>query len=89
MYKEHRVHESCTVVESIATDGFSLTPLIIFRGENQIARWHKIKKEIDFWFGNASKEFNNSIILWCIFKKSLNWKLMLGKFKVDIYKISY
>ena len=62
VYKEHRVRESCTVVELIATDGFSLTPLIIFRGENQLAGWHKTKKEMDIWFGNASKGFNNSVI---------------------------
>jgi len=30
VYKENGVWESCTVVESIAADGFSVTPLIIF-----------------------------------------------------------
>ena len=69
MYRENGVWESCTVVESIAADGFSLTPLIIFRGENQLAGWHKSQKEIEFWFGNATKGFNNSAICLEYFEK--------------------
>ena len=62
VYKEQRVRESCTVVEAVAADGYFLTPLIIFRGENQLAGWHKTKKEMEFWYGNATKGFNNNKI---------------------------
>ena len=62
VYKEQQVRESCTVVETIGADGIFLTPLIIFRGENQLAGWHKTKKEMEFWYDNATKGFNNSII---------------------------
>ena len=57
------------MVESIATDGFSVTPLIIFLGENQLAGWHKTQKEMEFWFGNATKGFNNSAICLEYFEK--------------------
>ena len=69
VFKEQRVRESCTVVETIGTDGFSLTLLIIFRGENQLAGWHKTRKEMEFWFGNATKGFNNSVICLEYFEK--------------------
>lgn len=62
IYKEQRVRESCTVVEAIATDGFFLTPLIIFRGQHQMAGWHKTTKEMEFWYSNATKGFNNNLI---------------------------
>jgi len=62
VYKEQRVRESCKVVESVAADGLFLTLLIIFHGENQLAGWHKTKKEMKFWYGNATKSFNNNKI---------------------------
>ncbi|RPA97142.1 CENP-B protein, partial [Choiromyces venosus 120613-1] len=61
--------ESCTVVEMIGADGFFLTLLIIFQGENQLAGWHKTKKEMEFWYRNAIKGFNNSVIYLEYFEK--------------------
>lgn len=69
VFKEKRVRESCTVVKMIGTNGFSLTPLIIFREEHQLAGWHKTRKEMEFWFGNATKGFNNSVICLEYFEK--------------------
>lgn len=61
-YKEARNRESCTVVETIAPDGFVLTPLIIFKGKNHLAGWHKEEKEEDYWYGYADKGYNNSLL---------------------------
>ncbi|RPA90326.1 DDE-domain-containing protein, partial [Choiromyces venosus 120613-1] len=61
--------ESCTVVDTMGTDRFSLTPLIIFWGENQLAGWHKMRKEMEFWFGNATYGSNNSVICLEYFEK--------------------
>lgn len=43
-----------------AVDGFYLTPLIIFKGQNQLAGWHKETKEVEYWYGHSTKGFNNS-----------------------------
>lgn len=44
-FKEYTNRESCTVVESISVDGFVVTPLTIFKGQNHLAGWYKEKKE--------------------------------------------
>ena len=68
-YKEHRVRKSCTVVETICTDSFTLTPLIIFHGEHQLAGWHKTEKEMVFWYGQEPKGFSNNVICMKYFEK--------------------
>lgn len=41
VFKEYKNRESCTVIESIAaTGGFSVTPLVIFKGQNHLAGWY-------------------------------------------------
>lgn len=62
VYKKQRVPESCTVVEAVVADGFFLTPLIIFCGENQLAGWYKSKKEMEFQYSHVTKDFNNNKI---------------------------
>lgn len=52
--------ESCSVVESICTDGFKVTPLIIFKGQNTLAGWFKEKKDEEYWYGHAPNGYNNS-----------------------------
>ena len=39
-----------------------LANVIIFRGENQLAGWHKTKKAMEFWYSQATKGFNNNKI---------------------------
>lgn len=61
VFKEHRVRESCTVVETVAPDGFFVTPLIIFKGLSHIAGWYKESSDNhNFWFGYSKKGYNNS-----------------------------
>jgi hypothetical protein len=50
------------VVETVCADGYTLTPLVIFRGENQLAGWHKTEKDMVFWYGQGKKGFNNNLI---------------------------
>lgn len=59
-YKEHRNRESCTAVETMSADGFVLTPLIIFKGANHLAGWHRGMKEKEYWYGYGPKGYNNS-----------------------------
>lgn len=69
VFKEHTNRESCTIVESVATDGFVLTPLIIFKGRNHLAGWYKDKKEHNFWYTCSEKGYNNSEIFFEYMKK--------------------
>lgn len=59
-FKEHTNRESCTVIETISPDGFSVTPLIIFKGQNHLAGWYKEAKVEEYWYGYAPKGFNNN-----------------------------
>lgn len=59
-FKEAINRESYSVIESICTDGFNVTPLIIFKGKNTLAGWFKNKKNVEYWYGHAIHGYNNS-----------------------------
>lgn len=54
------MRESCTVVETIAPDSFTVTPLILFKGKHHLAGWYRENNVIDFWFGHSPKGYNNN-----------------------------
>ncbi|RPB16234.1 CENP-B protein, partial [Morchella conica CCBAS932] len=62
VYKEFKNRESCSVVECISTDGFTVTPLVIFKGSNHIAAWFKDAKLESYWYGHSPKGYNNSVL---------------------------
>lgn len=59
-FKGHQNRQSCTVIESMSADGFVLTPVVIFKGQNHCAGWYKDKKDEECWYGYQPKGFNNS-----------------------------
>lgn len=63
MFKEQCAWEYCTIVKTFGTNRFSLTLLIIFWGENQIAGWYKTREKMELWFSNTIKNLNNSVIV--------------------------
>lgn len=53
--------ENLAVIEIIAPGSFVLTPLIIFKGKNYLAGWHKEEEEEeDYWYGYVDKGYKNS-----------------------------
>lgn len=44
----------------MSADGFVLTPVVIFKGQNYCAGWYKYKKEEEYWYRYQPKGFNNS-----------------------------
>lgn len=62
VYKEYRNRESCSVVECISTDGFTVTPLVIFKGSNHIAGWFKDPKLESYWYAHSPRGYNNSLL---------------------------
>jgi hypothetical protein len=62
VFKEFKNRESCSVVDAISTDGFAVTPLIIFKGSHHLAGWHKDAKLKSYWYGHSPKGYNNSIL---------------------------
>jgi hypothetical protein len=60
VFKEHHIRVSCSVVECIASYGFFLTPLILFKGKHHMAGWNRERKDMEFWYGYSPKGYNNS-----------------------------
>lgn len=51
---------TCTMVETIAPDGFTITPLMLFKGKHHLAGWYREKNVIDTCFGHSPKGYNNN-----------------------------
>jgi hypothetical protein len=61
--------EWITVVECICTDGTSIPPLIIFKGENLMSSWIPKEVDKDWYFSCNSKGWTSNI----------HWRTMGGK----------
>jgi len=49
-FKEYSNRESGTIVTAISAATDIVTPLIVFKGKEQLAGWQKTKKEKEYWY---------------------------------------
>ncbi|CUS12345.1 unnamed protein product [Tuber aestivum] len=59
-FKEYSNHESCTIVTGISAAASIVTPLIVFKGKEQLAGWQKTKKEKEYWYCVQEDGYMNS-----------------------------